>query len=214
MSLLNTHTDPDIHIYCTPCETPPILLSTSLLKSSTKASLPCPKILAYNLRAPTSATCWIRRAGYRQTRRPTASSSRSPASSLLQRHTMSRVLYQEDLKALTVADLKADPSLVSALRQLQASVNGAGTLQPDVALSAPSTIATKSKFTNIWEITHAAAPPSEMLLRPTSTSQRLRVDANRMRPSGIHTVSAPGPGWMGPCKAMESCCRLKGPAHV
>ena len=163
---------------------------------------------------------------------------------------MTRVLYQEELQNLTVADLKADPSLVAALRQLRESVNSAHISQParipaNANVSRPA--GTMSQL-NVWEITHAEPPPSEMLLRPTSSSglkpgTRLRIDANRRAPSGIKTISAPGPGWMGPHKgaftrsqtliyarvphriptharlesrvtAMESQCRLKGPAHV
>ena len=133
--------------------------------------------------------------------RSRSSSSQTSCVVVLESYTriMSRVLFQDDLQALTVEDLKADPSLVEALRRLRASVNSAHISQPANATRVATSVVARPAATganlNIWQVTHADAPPSEYLLRPTSRSNRLRVDANRLGPGGIKTISAPVPGW-------------------
>uniref|UniRef100_A0A7S2M9Y6 Uncharacterized protein n=1 Tax=Haptolina brevifila TaxID=156173 RepID=A0A7S2M9Y6_9EUKA len=121
-----------------------------------------------------------------------------------------RVLYADELKKLTVQDLKANPALVIALRELKRN------LSPPTPALKPDQVTQTSSTTrlNVWHVEKSITEPPVPLLRPTSSSNRPRVVANKMHSAGSYTVASPGPGWMGPAAAMESYRRSLGPGKV
>ena len=132
----------------------------------------------------------------------------------------SRVLFAQDLKNLTVEQLKADPSLRDALRELRAAVVGGEGRATGEKPNMPETpahtmLSSKSREKpTIWHCVPSVTEPVKHVLRPTSSSNHSRVVANKLPAAGTYTVASPGPGWMGPYCAMESNRRPLGPGFV
>lgn len=164
-------------------------------------------------------------------------SQQAPATTSQRAMATKRVLYADQLKNLTVRDLKADPTLAVALRQLKqtlaattsvpasaAPASAAPLATSDRGHGARSTVASHStghgaqpsvvSHTNVWHVDKSLTEAPTLVLRPTSSSSRPRVVANKLPSAGTYTVSSPGPGWMGPACAMESYRRPLGPGQV
>lgn len=142
------------------------------------------------------------------------------------------ILFPEDLRSLTKADILRDPELRLALRSLKATLTAAAPAEdifPKRPLTAQEVARDPELLTALRTvrartpqekrrtppIPPAAALPAAVyndrpLLRPTSSSLRLRVDGNRLPPGGQYTIASPGPCWMGPHMRMESHRRPKG----
>ena len=125
---------------------------------------------------------------------------------------------------LSVEHLRSDPTLVSNLRQLRLLISNASDTSmktepiavarpimprrawdPPLRMQPPRPKKLADQPINVWEVLPSITKEQgPLVLRSTDTSNQPRVMPNQLPAGGLSTIASPGPGWLGPFRAMES----------